>query len=200
MVVSRGGREGRYPRLADEDLISLAGSGDARAFAVLYDRHSRAAYRLAHRMTGGREAAEDLAQDAFLKVWTSADSYRSERGSVRTWVLAIVQNAGVDALRAGATRRKTREFAERSAHRSQPCEAFAETWRGALRVELRRALDALPPEQLEVLTLAYLSGRSHEDISAHLGIPLGTVKGRVRLGLKKLRDHFADGQAVSPAA
>ena len=66
--------------------------------------------------------------------------------------------------------------------------------------QLRRALDALPPEQLEVLTLAYLSGRSHEDISAHLGIPLGTVKGRVRLGLKKLRDHFADGQAVSPAA
>ena len=71
--------EGRYPHLADEDLISLVGDGDAQAFAVVYDRHSRAAYSLAYRMMNGRQAAEDLAQDAFLKVWRAATSYRANR-------------------------------------------------------------------------------------------------------------------------
>lgn len=187
-----------YPFLADEDLVALAGQGDAVAFAVLYDRHARAAYSLAYRMLGERQAAEDLSQEAFLKVWRSVGTYRAELGTARTWVLSVVQNAGVDALRAGATRRRTRERAEAESARSQPCEAFAEAWRGALREELRRALGALPPKQLEVLELAYLGGRTHRDISGHLGIPVGTVKGRARLGLKKLRDHFGSrGTAVA---
>jgi len=87
---------GRYPLLADEDLISLVGDGDAEAFAVLYDRHSRAAYSLAHRMMNSRQAAEDPAQEAFIKIWRAARSYRAGRGGVRTWILSIVHNQGID--------------------------------------------------------------------------------------------------------
>ncbi len=121
----RGGREERCARLGDEDLISLVGSGDARAFAALYDRHSRAAYGLAYRLTNERQAAEDLAQDAFLRVWRSA-GYRPERGSVRTWILSIVRNRGIDRIRSLATRRRTQDRVEQSAPLSQPREAFAE--------------------------------------------------------------------------
>jgi RNA polymerase sigma-70 factor, ECF subfamily len=184
------GHEGRYPLLADEDLISLAGDGDAQAFAVLYDRHSRAAYSLAYRMMNGRQAAEDLAQDAFLKVWRAAKSYRADRGGVRTWILSIVHNRGIDQLRSHASRRRMQDKVEASAARSQPSEAFAETWRNLQREQVREALNALPQEQLKILELAYFSGYTHMEIAENLDVPLGTVKGRMRLGLKKLRDHF----------
>jgi RNA polymerase sigma-70 factor (ECF subfamily) len=82
--MANGGR--LYLILADEDLISLVEAADGEAFATLYDRHSRAAFSLAYRMMGDRQAAEDLAQDAFLKVWRNASNYRAERGSVRTWL------------------------------------------------------------------------------------------------------------------
>jgi RNA polymerase sigma-70 factor (ECF subfamily) len=175
--------------MGDEDLISLVGSDDARAFAVLYDRHSHAAYFLAYRMTGERHAAEDLTQDAFLKVWRSAGGYRPGRGSVRTWVLSIVRNRGIDQLRSLACLRRRQDRLERSAPRSQPSEAFAEAWRGYLSERVGEALATLPPEQREVLTLAHLHGRTHQEIARRLSLPIGTVKGRMRLGLKKLGDH-----------
>ena len=182
--------EGRYPLLANEDLISLVGDGDAQAFAVLYDRHSRAAYSLAYRMMNGRQAAEDLAQDAFLKVWHAATSYRADRGGVRTWILSIVRNRGTDQLRSSASRRRVQDRVEATTDTWQPSEAFAETWRNSQREQVREALDTLPPEQLKVLALAYFSGYTHMEIAENLDVPLGTVKGRMRLGLKKLRDHF----------
>ena len=195
------GHRGRYPLLADEDLISLAGDGDAQTFAVLYDRHSRAAYSLAYRMMNGRQAAEKLAQDAFLKVWRAATSYRADRGGVRTWILSIVHNQGIDQLRSHVSRRRTQDKVETSAARSQPSEAFAETWRNSQREQVREALNTLPQEQLKILELAYFSGYTHMEIAENLDVPLGTVKGRMRLGLKKLRDHFeAREKAASHAS
>jgi RNA polymerase sigma-70 factor (ECF subfamily) len=188
----------QYLLLADEDLISLVGRGDAEAFAVLYDRHSRAAYSLAYRMMGERQAAEDLAQDGFLKVWRSAASYRADRGSVRTWILSIVHNRGIDQLRSLASRRRTQDKIEASAPKSQPSEAFAESWRNAQREQVREALGTLPPEQLKILELAYFSGYTHVEIAELLGLPLGTVKGRMRLGLKKIRDYFNSQDVVMP--
>ena len=182
--------EGCYPLLADEDLISLVGDGDAQAFAVLYDRHSRAAYSLAYRMMNGRQAAEDLTQGAFLKVWGAATSYRADRGGVRTWILSIVHNRSIDQIRALASRRRTQEKVEAEAPRSQPSEAFAEAWRSAQRDEVREALGTLPSEQLEILELAYFSGHTQVEIARMLDLPLGTVKGRTRLGLKKLGGIF----------
>jgi RNA polymerase sigma-70 factor (ECF subfamily) len=190
------GRE--YLLLADEDLISLVETGDAEAFATLYERHSRAAYSLAYRMMGERQASEDLAQDAFIKVWRGAGSYRSERGSVRTWILSIVHNRGIDQLRSHASRRRTQDKIEASAARSQPSDAFAETWRNAQREQVREALSTLPGEQLKILELAYFSGYTHVEIADLLGLPLGTVKGRMRLGLKKIRTYFESRAAVVP--
>jgi RNA polymerase sigma-70 factor (ECF subfamily) len=184
--------------LADEDLISLVEANDAQAFAVLYDRHSRAAYSLAYRMMGKRQAAEDLVQDAFLKVWRAAGSYRAERGSVRTWLLSIVHNRGIDQLRSLASHRRTQDRIEASAPKSQPSEAFAESWRNSQSEQVREALKTLPPEQLKILELAYFSGYTHVEIAKLLGLPLGTVKGRMRLGLKKVRDYFDSRDMAVP--
>ena len=188
----------QYLILADEDLISLVEAADAEAFATLYDRHSRAAFSLAYRMMGERQASEDLAQDAFLKVWRGASSYRADRGSVRTWILSIVHNRGIDQIRSQASRRRTQEKIEASAPRSQPSEAFAETLRNSQREQVREALNTLPPEQLKILELAYFSGYTHVEISDLLRLPLGTVKGRMRLGLKKIRDYFESRDAAVP--
>ena len=193
-----GERRRQYLILADEDLISLVEAADAEAFATLYDRHSRAAFSLAYRMMGERQASEDLAQDAFLKVWRSASSYRADRGSVRTWILSIVHNRGIDQIRSHASRRRTQDKVEASAPRSQPSEAFAETWRNSQRDQVREALNTLPSEQLKILELAYFSGYTHVEISELLGLPLGTVKGRMRLGLKKIRDYFESRDAAVP--
>jgi RNA polymerase sigma-70 factor (ECF subfamily) len=183
--------------LADEDLISLVEESDAQAFAVLYDRHSRTSYSLAYRMMGEKQAAEDLVQDALLKVWRGAGSYRMERGSVRTWILSIVHNRGIDQLRSLASRRRMQDKVEASAPTSQASEAFAESWRNAQREEVREALGTLPPEQLKILELAYFSGYTQVEIAELLDLPLGTVKGRMRLGLKKLQEYFgSQGAAV----
>jgi RNA polymerase sigma-70 factor (ECF subfamily) len=198
--VASGGKTARgvqYLLYADEDLISLAATSDAGAFAALYDRHARAAYSLAYRMMAEKQAAEDIAQEAFIKVWHSAESYRAERGSVRTWILSIVHNRGIDQLRSMASRRRMQDKVEVSAPRSHPSEAFSETWRNSQREQVREALGALPQEQLKILELAYYSGYTHVEIAELLGLPLGTVKGRMRLGLKKMKEHFdSEGVAV----
>ena len=188
----------QYLLYADEDLMALLEAGDAEAFAALYARHGRAAYSLSYRMMGEKQAAEDLAQDALLKVWRSAARYRSERGSVRTWILSIVHNRGIDQLRSQASRRRTQEKVEAQAPRSQPSEAFAETWRNSQRDQVREALGTLPKEQLKILELAYFSGYTHAEIAHMLDLPLGTVKGRMRLGLKKIRAYFESRDASVP--
>jgi RNA polymerase sigma-70 factor (ECF subfamily) len=187
---------GKLLLLEDGDLVAHVEAGNPHAFALLYDRHSRAAYCVAYRMMGNRQAAEDLIQEAFLKVWRAAGSYRPKRSTVRTWILSIVRNRSIDQMRATATRRRTQEKLEASAPRSQPSEAFAETWRKSRRDQILKAMKALPPEQSKILELVYFSGYTHVEIAGILNIPLGTVKGRLRLGLKKIGEYF-DGQDVA---
>jgi RNA polymerase sigma-70 factor, ECF subfamily len=141
---------------------------------------------------GEKQAAEDLAQNAFIKVWRGADSYRAERTSVRTWILSIVHNRCIDQPRSLASRRRTQEKIEASAApRSQPRETFTQSWRTSQCEQVREGLSTLPKEQLKILELAYFSGYTHVEIAELLGVPLGTVKGRMRLGLKKMRVYFA---------
>jgi RNA polymerase sigma-70 factor (ECF subfamily) len=180
----------QYLLMADEELISLAQAANAEAFAALYDRHSRSAYSLAYRMMGEKQSAEDLVQEVFLRVWRNSGSYRADRGSVRTWVLSIVHNRGVDQLRSTASRRRTQDKVQAAAPKSQPSEAFTETWRNSQRDQVRDALKTLPDEQLKILELAYFSGYTHVEIASLLDLPLGTVKGRMRLGLRKVKDYF----------
>ncbi len=175
-------------RLADEDLLTLVERGDADAFEVVYDRHARVAFSLAFRLLGDRQAAEDLVQDAFLSVWRGAGGYASSRGSVRNWLLSILHNRGVDRLRTlGAMARRQDALEQVELRRPQEPDASALGIERALAGTIRQELGSLPAEQHEVLKLAYYGGFTHHEIAAMLGLPLGTVKSRMRLGLERLR-------------
>ena len=174
--------------LADEDLIALVGAADAAAFEVLYDRHARPAFSLAYRMMGTRGAAEDVMQEAMLAVWRSGGRYRPSRGSVRTWILAIVHNRGIDALRRANVRERRVVADDGVADRvADPGSTEAEIVRRDEARGVRSALRTLPPDQERVIELAYFGGFTHTEISELIGVPLGTVKGRMRLGLEKMQ-------------
>jgi RNA polymerase sigma-70 factor (ECF subfamily) len=177
--------------LADEDLMQLVRRGDAAAFEVVYERHATAAFSLAYRMVGTRNAAEDVVQEAFLSIWRSGARYDRTRGSVRTWVLGIVHNRAIDALRRATVHNKRRSGDETAAERvEEPTRTDVEAARRDAAREVREALDALPSDQSRVIELAYFGGFTHTEIASMLGMPLGTVKGRMRLGLDKLRGRL----------
>jgi RNA polymerase sigma-70 factor (ECF subfamily) len=184
--------------LADEDLMSLVRGADAQAFAVIYERHSGPAFALAYRMVGTRGMAEDVVQESFLALWRSAQRYDAARGSVRTWTLGIVHNRAIDALRRSMVherRRASDEGLDRvlEAEERTDVEAFRNDDAGFV----RRALGTLPGEQRRVLELAYFSGFTQTEIAEAIDAPLGTVKGRMRLGLRKLR-HELGREGVTP--
>lgn len=174
--------------LADEDLMYLVRGGDARAFEVVYDRHSRAAFSLAYRMVGSRAPAEDVTQEAFISIWRSGARYDRSRGSVRTWVLGIVHNRAIDGLRRSQVHDKRRAGDEGIAERLEADERTdVEVARREESGIVRDALNALPPEQTKVIELAYFGGFTHTEIAEMLDTPVGTIKGRMRLGLGKMR-------------
>lgn len=174
--------------LADEDLMQLMRGGDAAAFEVVYDRHATAAFSLAYRMVGTRNAAEDVVQEAFLSLWRSGARYDRTRGSVRTWVLGIVHNRAIDSLRRATVHDKRRASDEGIEERFEaPERTEAEVARRSEAREVRDALDVLPAEQRRVIELAYFSGYTHTEIAELLDLPIGTIKGRMRLALQKLR-------------
>jgi RNA polymerase sigma-70 factor (ECF subfamily) len=184
--------------LADEDLMQLVRRADPDAFAVLYARHSGSAYALAYRMTGTRGAAEDVTQEAFISVWRSGARFDRSRGSVRTWVLGIVHHRAIDALRRGKVRDRPRVDDENAAEKLEaPENTELEVARRDEAATVRRAMEVLPSEQVQVIELAYFGGFTHTEIADMLATPVGTVKGRMRLGLKKLRDQLGSG-AVTP--
>ena len=185
--------------LADKDLMQLIRRGDARAFEVIYERHSPAAFSLAYRMTGARGLAEDVAQDAFLSIWRSGARYERARGSVRTWVLGIVHHRAIDALRRSFVHDRRRASDEGIEERFESGERTdVEVARRDEAREVRTALRSLPAEQSHVIELAYFGGFSHSEIADMLDTPIGTVKGRMRLGLKKMRGEL-NGLAELPA-
>jgi RNA polymerase sigma-70 factor, ECF subfamily len=184
--------------LADEELMELVEGGDTRAFEVIFDRHSGAGYSLALRMCGRRALAEDIVQEAFLSLWRSGSGYDRARGSVRSWVLGAVHNRAVDALRrtgAKAGRDVSDEgIAERLPARDS---TDAEVERREETRRVRSALDELPADQRQVIELAYFGGLSHSQIAEMLDLPPGTVKGRMRLGLTKMRSALGEAERVA---
>jgi RNA polymerase sigma-70 factor, ECF subfamily len=177
-----------FSRLADEDLMQLMRTGDARAFETVYDRHADVAFSLAYRMVGTRPRAEDVVQEAFLSIWRSGARYDSARGSVRTWVLGIVHNRAIDSLRRHLAHDKRRASDEGLAERlPAPERTELEVARRSEAAAVRAAMDELPPDQQRVVELAYFGGFSHSEIATMLEAPVGTVKGRMRLALAKLR-------------
>jgi len=181
--------------LADEDLIPLMAGGDAQAFEVLYERHGTAAYSLAYRMVGSRGLAEDVTQEAFLAIWRSGTRYDRARGSVRTWVLGIVHHRAIDALRRSSVHDRRRVEDETAGERlPAPERTDVEAARREESATVRAAMGALPSDQAQVIELAYFGGFTHTEIAGMLDLPVGTVKGRMRLGLEKLRHGLAQGK------
>jgi RNA polymerase sigma-70 factor, ECF subfamily len=182
-------------RLADEDLMPLVERKDPAAFEIVYDRHGGAAYSLAYRIVGDRLVAEDVTQEAFLSVWRSGARFDRARGSVRTWLLGVVRNRAIDVLRREAGRAPTvsieLDTVPEQESRFEPTDA--EALRREAGREVRGVLADLPEDQLKVVQLAYFGGLSHSEIAEVLGMPLGTVKGRMRLAMEKLRATLAEG-------
>ena len=173
--------------LADDKLIEALGRQDVGALESLYDRYGKVAYSLAYRVVGERGVAEDVVQDAFLSVWRQAKSYRPDRGSAKTWLMAIVRNRSIDKLRshaAGANAVSIDEVPEDFGAEPGPWQQVWNDLRGAT---VRDALARLPVEQKKSIELAYFSGYSQSEIAELMGVPLGTVKGRMRIGLQKLK-------------
>ena len=184
--------------LADEDLMQLVRRGEAEAFELVYERHCSAAFSLAYRMCGSRALAEDVAQEAFLSIWRSGGRYDRARGSVRTWVLGIVHNRAIDALRRSVVHDRRRASDEGIEERFEARERTeVEAARREEANTIRGMLDTLPDEQSRVIELAYFGGFTHSEIAEMLGAPIGTVKGRMRLGLEKLRGQLAPQGAMS---
>jgi RNA polymerase sigma-70 factor, ECF subfamily len=183
--------------LADEDVMQLVRRADARAFEVIYERHSAAAFSLAYRMMGTRAGAEDVTQDAFLSLWRSGARYDRTRGSVRTWVLGIVHHRAIDALRRATVHDKRRASDEGIEERFEARERTdVEAARREEAGTVRGALSSLPADQSQVIELAYFGGFTHTEIADMLDAPVGTVKGRMRLGLKKMRAQLGEGQVA----
>jgi RNA polymerase sigma-70 factor (ECF subfamily) len=190
-------RREKAERLADEELMPLIGEKDPEAFEVFYDRHGGVAYSLAYRIVGEKAAAEDVTQEAFISIWKSGARFDRARGSVRSWMLSIVRNRAIDALRSRAGKAPKLTFDDDAVLEQRPSEQLTEdeAMRRETATEIRGALGELPGEQSKVIELAYFGGFSQSEISRMLGVPLGTVKGRMRLGLEKIRGELAEGLA-----
>jgi RNA polymerase sigma-70 factor (ECF subfamily) len=179
--------------LADEELMYRVHAGEMGAFEVIFDRHLAVAYSVAHRVCGRPAMAEDAVQEAFLSLWRARSRYDPARGSVRAWVLSAVRNRALDALR------RERAKAGKDVYDDKSADLVPAPERTELQAERREqgqrisdALDSLPSEQRQVIELAYFGGLTHSEIARSLSLPAGTVKGRMRLGLTRMRALLAE--------
>jgi RNA polymerase sigma-70 factor, ECF subfamily len=179
------------------DAPELSGRTAEEAVRALYEAHALELVRLAMVMVGDRPTAEDVVQEAFLAFWRANERYDRARGSVRTWILGIVHNRAIDSLRRATVHDRRKVSDEGLEERfAAPERTEAEVARRDEAREVRTALDTLPPDQLRVIELAYYGGFSHSEIASMLEAPIGTVKGRMRLGLAKMRDQLAQEAAT----
>jgi RNA polymerase sigma-70 factor (ECF subfamily) len=168
--------------------MGLVQDGEARAFEIIFDRHGGPAFSLAYRMCGRRALAEDIVQDAFVSIWRSGARFDQSRGSVRSWILSAVHHRAIDAFRRESAKQALDVRDDAAAERLPAAELTdAEAVRRDEARQVRCALDELPADQRQVIELAYFGGFSHAQIADLLELPPGTVKGRMRLGLSKLR-------------
>ena len=185
-IAARGTARSDADRTDRAWMDRLAG-GDLGALDLLYEQYGAMAFSIAYRITGDRSAAEDVVQDAFLGAWRNAGRYADARGSVRTWLLSIVHHRAIDAIR---RRRPTVELPDSETALPDTL-TLPDAW-GEVEVRLDReavqvALTSISNVQREAIELAYFGGLTQTEIAERTGVPLGTVKGRLRLGLQGLR-------------
>lgn len=171
--------------------MSQVAGGDADALGELYDHYGRVVFGLIYRMVGSPESAEEVVQNAFHSVWRQAAAYRPERGSVRTWLLAIARNAAIDWRRSKGNRLGRETVIEESLMLVEDLRVEDRVIASLRAERVRAAVESLPREQREALSLAFWSGLSQSEIAKRTGAPLGTVKSRVRLGMARLREWLS---------
>lgn len=181
----------------ESELVRRVARGDEVALAVLYDRLAPLAYGLALRIAGDKRSAQDAVQEAFLNVWHGAERFVATRGTARAWVLRIVRNSAIDRARSEGAHERARLRAIELGGVSWPAaperpdlQLVGQESRSAL----DSALDELPAEQRRLIEIAFFQGLSHTEIATREGIPLGTVKARIRTGIGRLRQIAAQGR------
>ena len=183
--------------LTDDALVGRMAAGGAEAlacFETFYDRHHRPAFALAYRIMGGDHAlAEDVVQESFLALWRYAHTFTPERGNARTWFFSIVHHRALNAVRRLKPRMPTEPIDEMAVEvaAGDAYDVWVQVVRGLDATHVRSALTLLPEEQREAVTLAFLGGYSNTEVAERLGLPLGTVKSRIRLGMQKMRATLA---------
>jgi RNA polymerase sigma-70 factor (ECF subfamily) len=178
----------------DAALIAAIQERDVHALEMLYDRHRVLAYSLALRSLGNPTDAEDVVQEAFLNIWRAAGTYRPDRSTARSWILSVVHHRAIDKLRSRKSRVQPVALDE-----GMQIPDSADVWREVSSKlssdNVRRALRNLPDEQRRTIELAYFEGYTHVQISELMEVPLGTVKGRMRIGLHKLKSLLDGSRA-----
>lgn len=158
---------------------------------MLYDRYAALAYGVAMRILGDPARAEDAVQDAFLNLWHRAATFDADRGSIRAWLLTSVRNRCIDHLRGrGSRERREQELSPDVDYASSTSDPWREVSLSLERTAVRDAMASLPAEQRQVVEMAYFGGYSHTEIAAMSRVPLGTVKGRMRLALEKMGSYL----------
>lgn len=171
-------------------LIPLIAKGDKQAFGRFYDLLSPLAYTFAMRVLRSRADAEDLVQEVFIQVWNQAASYDSRRGKPEAWIITITKSRAIDKLR--SHRRKDQRIPvleDAARRRTEEAENVMDA--SAWKLTLQGALTELSDIQKEALEMAYFEGKTQTEIAEELGLPVGTIKTRIRDGLLKLRQQFA---------
>lgn len=186
---------------SDIDLLRAVASRDDQAFMAFYDRYHRVAFGLAYRILNDPQRAEEVIQDAFMQVWNRAAGFDfTKSGNVRGWTLTIVHNRAIDAYR----RNHRHDQAAVTLEDHLDLRSLADTWEDvAVRLtqeEMREALESLPVDQRRAVELAYFGGLSQSEIAEQESAPLGTVKGRLRLGLNKLRTVLTTSDREHPTS
>lgn len=174
----------------DLELHRSLSAGDRGAFDDLYRRYSASAYGLAYRITGQQVLAQDVVHDAFMALWRAPEAFDPARGAFRTFFLSLVHHRAVDTVRREERIRARQERASNLEPLAveDPAEGVTDAADLAdRRIEVRAALETLPPEQRQVLEMAYYGGRTQVQIAEEIDIPIGTVKTRTLAAMRKLR-------------
>lgn len=179
---------------SDRELMQRVAASDQAAFAHFYDRHSPKVYGVLLRMLRGSTDAEDLLQEVFWQVWTHAPRYDPQRSEPLTWVVMMARSRAMDRLRASG-RRRTADI--ESTEPGSASEVAEDLDRSEAARQARECLAALPKEQKEAIQMAFYDGYTHDEIARRLGQPLGTVKTRIRLGMRKMRELLGPTEAVA---
>jgi RNA polymerase sigma factor (sigma-70 family) len=180
----------------DEGLVLRVGAGDEQAFRELFGRYAAVAHALAFRLVRQAQVAEEIVQEAFLAVWRNPDRYDAARGSVRSWLMGTVHHRAVDAVRREQAQRRRAEQAAGLGPgivEDPVDDVLAAIDLPRERRLVRTALGELPEEQREVIQRMYFDGLSQSQIAERTGLPLGTVKSRTLLAMRRLRAHLGDG-------